>query len=225
MKFLGTELTRDIERDMFDYMPKEYEDYKESRAIVQAEATEFERLNEQIAEVLAQFYIETATWGIAEWERIFGITYKQGESGTFDSLETNFIRYYDLDAEQWQVIAYKYGTLPPIADRRANVRARLRGVGTVTPALIKNVVQAYTNGEVEIIESPSTYQLTIQFVDTVGVPPNYEDVKRVIQEIIPAHIAVTFTNKYALWSNVKATTWGNAKTYTWADLKGGLFNA
>jgi hypothetical protein len=73
VKFLGTELTRDIQRDMFDYAPKEYEDYRESRAIITSESVEFEAYHAKIADVLAQFYVNTATWGIADWERRVGI--------------------------------------------------------------------------------------------------------------------------------------------------------
>ncbi|MDQ0154902.1 putative phage tail protein [Robertmurraya andreesenii] len=73
MKLLGTEITRNIQRDMFEYMPKEYEDYIQSRAIVEVESEEFERLNEIVADVLAQFFVDTATWGLAYWERLVGI--------------------------------------------------------------------------------------------------------------------------------------------------------
>jgi uncharacterized protein YmfQ (DUF2313 family) len=73
MKFLGTDLTRNIERDMFDYMPREYEDFRESRALIMSEATEFERIHSNISEVLAQFFIDTATWGLANWEQVVGV--------------------------------------------------------------------------------------------------------------------------------------------------------
>ncbi|AZU64884.1 phage portal protein [Neobacillus mesonae] len=58
---------------MFEYMPREYADYRESMAMVQAEAGEFEKLNDKVRDVLDQFFIDTATWGLANWERIFGI--------------------------------------------------------------------------------------------------------------------------------------------------------
>lgn len=74
MKLLGTDIVRSIESELFGYLPKEYEDYRESRAIIGAEAIEFEALNEAIADILAQFYIDTATWSLSAWEKESGIT-------------------------------------------------------------------------------------------------------------------------------------------------------
>ena len=64
----------EIQRDMHDYLPKYYEGVKVADNIVDREAEELARLNANIFDVLAQFFIETATWGLAHWERIFGVT-------------------------------------------------------------------------------------------------------------------------------------------------------
>lgn len=74
MKPLGTELERDIKRSMFDYMPKEYEEYRESIAIVETESIELELLNTRVSDVLAQFFVDTSTWGIKSYEIDCGIT-------------------------------------------------------------------------------------------------------------------------------------------------------
>lgn len=64
----------EIQRDMHDYLPKYYGGIKVADNIVDREAEELASLNANIDDVLAQFFIETATWGLAMWERIFGIT-------------------------------------------------------------------------------------------------------------------------------------------------------
>ncbi|MEC0370056.1 YmfQ family protein [Paenibacillus chibensis] len=64
----------EIKRDMHDYLPKYYEGIEAADNILDREAEELARLNASIDDVLAQFFIETATWGLASWERIFGVT-------------------------------------------------------------------------------------------------------------------------------------------------------
>lgn len=67
-------MTRDINRDMADYLPRYYEDAPIVTNITGREAAEFTDMNADIYDVLAQFYIDTATWGMARWENIFGVT-------------------------------------------------------------------------------------------------------------------------------------------------------
>jgi uncharacterized protein YmfQ (DUF2313 family) len=63
----------EIQRDMRDYLPRYYGDMPIATNIIDREAEEFAKLNADIYDVLAQMYIETATWGLAQWEHIFGL--------------------------------------------------------------------------------------------------------------------------------------------------------
>jgi len=63
----------EFKRDIRDYAPRYYGDMPIATNIFDREAEEFEKLNADVYDVLAQFYIETATWGLTRWERIFGI--------------------------------------------------------------------------------------------------------------------------------------------------------
>ncbi|MDH6675716.1 hypothetical protein M2277_006437 [Paenibacillus sp. LBL] len=62
-----------VAKRMHDYVPKYYEEMPVATNILDREAEEIERLNASIDDVLAQFFIETATWGLSRWERIFGL--------------------------------------------------------------------------------------------------------------------------------------------------------
>lgn len=159
MRILGTNIERNIERSMFSYIPQDYLNYRESQEIIKAEANEFEKLNTCISDVLDQFFIDTATWGLAKWERICGISVDESK---------------------------------PIDQRRSVIKSKLRGIGTVTVALIKNVAESWYNGEVEVTEQPSLYTVKIKFVSKLGVPPNLADIQNALREIIPAHLAINF---------------------------------
>lgn len=94
--------------------------------------------------------------------------------------------------DQWEA---EYG-LPkstlPVDQRRATIKAKKRGYGTVTATHIKTICDAYTNGNVNVTEKPSTYEFEIKFNSFVGIPPNIDDLKNVIEQIKPAHLGVTY---------------------------------
>lgn len=110
----------EIQRDMHDYLPRYYEDIPVATNVIDREAVEMAQLNADIYDVLAQMFVDTSTWGLARWERIFGIT---------------------------------TDVLKPIDQRRSVIKSRIRGVGTVTPAMVKSIAEAYANGDVEVTEA------------------------------------------------------------------------
>ncbi|OME86932.1 hypothetical protein BK120_08390 [Paenibacillus sp. FSL A5-0031] len=62
-----------IQRDMHDYLPRYYGDIPVASNVVDRGASETAQLNAAMYDVLAQMYVDTATWGLARWERIFNL--------------------------------------------------------------------------------------------------------------------------------------------------------
>src|SRR5690554_311025 len=60
-------------RKLIDYVPHYYNELLESREILSAEDAEIAKLNASIDDLLLQFNVSTATWGLREWERICGV--------------------------------------------------------------------------------------------------------------------------------------------------------
>lgn len=114
-----------------------------------------------------------------------------------------FIDSADVSLDQWE---REYG-LPksnlPEDQRRATVKAKMRGYGTVTVNHIKNVCDAYTNGDVDVIEKSITSEFEIKFQSVYGIPPNLDDLKKIIEQIKPAHLGVTYTFRYVVYSQLK----------------------
>lgn len=110
----------------------------------------------------------------------------------------------------------------PLDQRRSRIISKLRGYGTVTVSLIKNVAESYVYGTVEVNEHPELYSFTIKFVDPRGIPPNLDDLKAAIEEIKPAHLAVEYQFTYTVWGELStwSKTWGELNTLglTWGDL-------
>ncbi|WP_228100947.1 YmfQ family protein [Paenibacillus donghaensis] len=86
----------------------------------------------------------------------------------------------------------------PLDQRRAVIESKLRGAGKFSGSLVKNVAEAYHGGKVAVSFQPGEWGFTVKFIDSVGIPPNLEDLKAAIEEIKPAHLAVKFEFNYLL---------------------------
>jgi Uncharacterised protein conserved in bacteria (DUF2313) len=133
-----------------------------------------------------------------------------------------FIGTTDQEISRWEKI---YG-LPirpsiPLEDRISTVKAKMRGIGVVNAAQIKRTADAFTNGDVDVIEKSSTYEVEIKFVSIKGIPPSIDDTKKAISAIIPAHIKVTYTFAYLVWNELENSilSFDSLETYTWDSLE------
>lgn len=153
--------------DMLSNCPKYYETSRIFNSYLEAVSPEVEEFKKGIDDVLNQFFVPTATWGLDKWEE-----------------ELNLESYSGKPEEQ----------------RRSRVISKLRGMGTVTVNLIKNVAESYSNGKVEVIEDNPNYTFTIKFVGTMGIPKNMNDLKEAIEEIKPAHLDYDFDYVYLTWN-------------------------
>ena len=104
-----------------------------------------------------------------------------------------------------------------IETRRGRVMSKLRGTGTVTKSMMKNVAASFVNGDIEIIEYPSEYCFAVKFTSRTGIPYNISDIQSMIEEIKPAHLAVEYIFTYKLWQDIMGilNNWKTVNTYTW----------
>ncbi|MBD2867733.1 YmfQ family protein [Paenibacillus sp. IB182493] len=161
---------------MEDYLPNYYADSNIVANLTEQEARELTEYHARARDVLNQFFIDTATWGLARWEEICGIPVNESK---------------------------------PIDQRRSYIKSKIRGAGTVTLAVIKNVVDSFQNGQVDIQENFGNYEVVITFIGKRGIPPNLNDVKSAVREIVPAHLNVLFKFTYLRWEELDAAnlTW------------------
>jgi len=175
---------------MLDYLPRYYGESKVVQNLTERESIELIQFQAHVQDVLNQFFIDTATWGLARWEEICGIP---------------------VDEKK------------PIDQRRSVVKSKLRGAGTVTLATIKNVVDSFENGQIDIFENFDKYEVVVTFIGTRGSPANIEDVKRTVREITPAHLNIKYLFTYLRWDELDAAdlTWNEleALNKTWDQLE------
>lgn len=130
-----------------------------------------------------------------------------------------FIESANNELNRWELlVGLSTQNGQPISNRQSRVLGKYRGSGTTTPNLIKSVAESYSNGEVQVIEFPKEYRFVVKFIGARGVPPNIEDLQKVLHEIKQAHLVMEFAYSYTMWQELQATTWGNVKGFTWNDV-------
>lgn len=132
-----------------------------------------------------------------------------------------------IDTATWGLTLWEeeYGVKTDLSksyeDRRKFIKAKKRGHGTVTKKLIEETAEAFSCGEVEIIEHPRIYSFTVQFIGVKGIPRNLAGFKDMLDAIKPAHLSYDFKYTYTIWGFLKekSFTWNNGKSKVWNDLK------
>lgn len=63
---------------MLSYVPLFYQTSGVFKAVLNTEGAEFDLLRQNVDDVKAQFFIDTATWGLPFWEKEFGLAVNPG---------------------------------------------------------------------------------------------------------------------------------------------------
>lgn len=132
-----------------------------------------------------------------------------------------------IDRATWGLDIYEkaYNITPKdgatYEERREVIKAKKRGRGTTTKAMIKNTAEAFSGGEVDIIENHADFSFMIKFVGTKGIPQNMSGFLNMIREIKPAHLACNVEYSYNVWNVIqsKQMTWNTAEAKTWEEMK------
>lgn len=131
-----------------------------------------------------------------------------------------FVSTADYSLERWEKeLGLEVNNTYDTAFRRSRILSRLRGQGTVTIAMIKNVAESFSNGEVDVIEDNAGYMFTVKFVGTLGIPPNMNDLQKAIEDIKPAHLAFGFEYSYNTNAVLSAFTHAQLALYTHTQLR------
>ncbi|KQY91630.1 phage portal protein [Paenibacillus sp. Root52] len=141
-----------------------------------------------------------------------------------ETLDQFFVRTATWGLGYWeQELGIETDRLKPVEQRRAVVESKLRGAGKFSGRLVANVAEAYVGGKVDVSFQPEAWSFTVSFVDTMGIPPNIDDLKWAIDDLKPAHMAVEYEYHHLIWNDLdkKQITWDelDAASLTWNELE------
>lgn len=89
--------------------------------------------------------------------------------------------------------------------RRSRVLAKWRGVGQFRASLIERVAEAFSGGDVDVTVDIPNYLVIVTFVGKLGIPPNLDDLKAQVANIVHAHLGVEYRFTYNTYGVMKAT--------------------
>ncbi|PAF31532.1 putative phage tail protein [Paenibacillus sp. 7516] len=104
----------------------------------------------------------------------------------------------------------------PEEQRRSVIISKMRGSGKVSGSMLKNVAQAYESGGIDVSVDSGEYHIIIRFIDTLGLPPNLDDLKAAVEDIKPAHMTVEYRLRYLTIAEVESMTLAEIEA-TWQD--------
>lgn len=174
--------------DLMPYLPEYYQNSDVVKNVMYSESYEIGKVYVTLEDIEKQLYIDSATWGLSIFEKIYNITPKA--DSTFE-------------------------------ERREVIKAKKRGRGTTTKAMIKNTAEAFSGGEVDITEHPENYYFTVKFVGAKGIPQNMSGFLNMLNEIKPAHLNYEIEYSFTVWNFIQSQlmTWDTAKAKTWDEIK------
>lgn len=168
---------------------------------------------------LPSFYHEIKE--MKELQTILGFEVGELKYSLEDLISQCFISSATWGLDRWEkVFGIQTDRSKSFERRREILLAKLRGSGTTTKEMIKNVAIAFSGGEVAVQEYPREHKFVIQFIGVKGIPQNMAGLKNAIDEIKPAHLSFDFKYTYTVWSQIDMSweqagqgTWGNLRTY------------
>ena len=115
----------------------------------------------------------------------------------------------------------------PVAETAPNRRAalsallRIGGDSFTLAAINDNLRGCGLNAAVSETEEPGVVEL--RFPDVPGIPEGFEQMKKIIEDILPCHLKVNYVYWYITWQMVeeKFQSWGDIGSgeYTWEALE------
>ena len=142
-------------------------------------------INDEVENTLNQFYVDSATYGLDNWEKMLGIS-----KNNFD-----------------------YQT------RRENIKAKMRSRGTTTLSVIKNICEAYSYGEVDIVVDHANYSFEVHFIGSIGVPKAFAELDKTVNDIKPCHLAHSYKFRYNNHEYLSQFTHEYLSQFTHDDLR------
>lgn len=112
----------------------------------------------------------------------------------------------DMGLSLWEKI---YGITADSTEdefRRTRIMSKLRGNGTTTVEMIKNICKSFYNGEIEIEEDFTNDCFYVKFANKTGIPPNINDMSAAIDELKPAHLTYDYIIVYNMYSDFSRFT-------------------
>lgn len=70
------------------------------------------------------------------------------------------------------------------------------------------------------VSETDTYgTVEIRFPEVMGEPENLDAIRRIVEEILPCHLAVEYVLHWCTWGDAAHLTWGDVEGWSWDQLQ------
>lgn len=136
-----------------------------------------------------------------------------------DALNQFFVDSATFGLDYWEKMLGISKNNNDIQTRRENIKAKMRSRGTTSIEVIKNICEAYSYGEVEIVVDHSNYSFEINFIGSIGVPKAFAELDKTINEIKPCHLAHSYKFNYNTHADLSKFTHEQLANYTHDEIR------
>ena len=148
-----------------------------------------------------------------------------GVAGTLDTLQREMLLTTAEDAglEAIECLLSRRPVTETAEGRRAALAALLRigGDSFTLAAINDNLAGCGINAVASETETPGTVE--VRFPDVPGIPDGFEELRAIIEDILPCHLAVEYVYWYVTWGMLEAqfATWGELEqlNLTWGEVE------
>lgn len=105
-----------------------------------------------------------------------------------------------------------------LQDRIERVIYSIQAKGIFTPSFLKEQAKIFTNGEIEVIENFNEYHFIISFTSVIGIPPNMDNFKEMVDLNKPAHLTYEIRIRYRTWGELSPYKWEELEPFTWDEI-------
>ena len=140
-------------------------------------------------------------------------------SSVEDTLNQFFVSNATYGLDNWEKMLGISKNNFDIQTRRENIKAKMRSRGTTSIDVIKNICEAYSNGEVDIAVDHANYSFVIKFVGSIGIPQAFDELDKTIENIKPCHLAHSYEFTYNAHSKLSKFTHEELSRFTHEELR------
>lgn len=105
-----------------------------------------------------------------------------------------------------------------LQDRIERVIYTIQAKGIFTPSFLKEQAKIFTNVEIEVIENFNDYHFIISFTSVIGIPPNMDNFKEMVDLNKPAHLTYEIRIRYRTWGELSPYKWKELEPFTWDEI-------
>ena len=186
-------------RKLINYLPEVLRNYREFQKIFEAEEPEFENSQNELSKVLKDFFVEDASErGVRRWEKVLKITPKATDS---------------LEDRKFKILSKLVKRLPYTHRRLEQLLEALCG----EDGYLLEIVEDFVNGI-------RLYNYTVKVRVALTRKNMFDDVKILLQEVIPANHIIDLSLLYNQHFTVGQYKHGELSTWTHNYIRNGVLN-